>query len=252
MIEGTEHYGMPGKNHHVEKGQYLLVNEKRGFDIELPYTRAAVRGFCITLSDEVTSDIQRCSENTEEQLLDNPAGIILAADFAEMIHPAGDSLGELLLGLTARLDTQTGRVAESDELLFTHIAEALLVSQRKLHKRAASLNARRTSTRIELYRRIAHAKTIMDEAPETVSNIGALAQEAALSEFHFMRCFRQLYGFSPHQYLIQRRILKAADLLAGNVTVSEVALRCGFSDLQAFSKAFRKHYGCAPSRFSRI
>jgi AraC-like DNA-binding protein len=251
VIAGTEHYGMQGQNHFVRAGQYLLVNEKRRFDIELPYSRAAVRGFCITLSDAVISEATRCGTHTDEQLLDDPRGTSAAADFAEMIHPAGDALGDLLAGLTAHMDSATGRVAQSDDVLFMHIAEALLVSQQKLC-RTTMLAARRTSTREELYRRIVHAKSMMDEAPERIVTIGALAQEAALSEFHFMRCFRQLYGLSPHQYLIRRRILNAAELLSHHLPVSEVALRCGFPDLQTFSKAFRKHYGCAPSHFSRI
>lgn len=248
VIDGTEHYGLHGKNHFVRPNQYLLVNEKHGFDIELPYTPSAVRGFCITLSSEVLNDIAHCGVHTQEQLLDHPAGNAAAPELVEIIYPAGDALGNLLTNLTAQLDTTTGRVAKNDELLFTQIAEALLVSQGRLSKKNSSLAAR-TSTRVELHKRIAHAKAIMDEAPESVSTIAALAREAALSEFHFMRCFRQLFGMSPHQYLIRRRILKAAQLLADHLPVSEVALRCGFSDVQAFSKAFRKQYGYAPSRY---
>jgi AraC family transcriptional regulator len=252
VIAGTEHYGLERQNHFVRSGQYLLVNEKRRFDIELPYSPAAVRGFCISLSAEMLRDIAHCGTHTVEHLLEIPAsGSDPSTDFPELINPAGDALAELLSGLTAKLDTATGRVAENDEQLFTRIGEALLVSQRKLQKTIAPLDAQRTSTRIELYRRIAHAKAIMDEAPESVITIAALAREAALSQFHFMRCFRQLFGVSPHQYLLRRRMVRSAELLSAHLPVSEVALRSGFADVASFSKAFRKHYGIAPSRFAR-
>lgn len=252
VIAGTEHYGLERSNHFVRAGQYLLVNEKRRFDIELPFTPAAVRGFCISLSAEMIRDIAHCRSHTVEQLLEMPdsakTGII---DFPELIHPSGDALTQFLSGLTQKLDPKTGRVAESDELLFTQIGEALLMSQRKLHSSIASLDAQRRSTKIELYKRIAHAKAIMDDAPETVLSIGSLAQEAALSEYHFMRCFRQLFGISPHQYLIRSRMQKAAELLSARLPVSEVAVRCGFADVPSFSKAFRKQHGFSPSRFTR-
>lgn len=253
VIDGTEHYGLHGRNYFVRAGHYLLVNENRRFDIELTHSRTPVRGFCITLPNDWMLDAERCYTQSAEQLLDLPAGHHMAAtDLPEMIHPAGDAVSDLLVALTARLDTQTGRVAGNDELLFAAIAEATIVAQRKLRRITAPLAARRNSTRIELYRRIAYAKAIMDDAPETVQSIGALAEQAALSEFHFMRSFRQLFGISPHQYLVQRRMHKAQELLADHFSVSEAALRCGFADLPSFSKAFRKHFGCAPSRFSRI
>lgn len=253
VLEGTEYYSMRGQNHGVREGEYLLLNENRRFGVELPYNPVAVRGFCISLSTELINDVEHCSTHSEEQLLDNPrSAAVSPTDFAELITPAGDVLGRFLGTVAKRLDAETGRVAENDQLLFTRIAEALLVSQRKLRTTVAPLAARRTITRVELYRRIERAKALMDEAPETVSSISVLAQEATLSEFHFMRCFRQLYGMSPHQYLIRRRIRKAEDLLRRSFSVSEVALRCGFPDVPSFSKAFRKHSGCAPSQFSRI
>lgn len=253
VLDGTEHYRVRGHNHEVSEGEYLLLNENRHFGVEMPYNPVAVRGFCISLSAGLIGDVEHCSTRTEEQLLDNPRNSAVSpTDFAELITPAGDVLSRFLGTLAQRLDVQSGLVAENDQLLFTRIAEALLVSQRQLHTAVAPLAARRTVTRIELYRRIERAKTMMDEAPETVSSVGVLAEEAALSEFHFMRCFRQLYGMSPHQYLIRRRILKAEELLQRSFSVSEVAMRCGFPDVPSFSKAFRKHSGCAPSQFSRI
>ncbi|HTF03915.1 MAG TPA: hypothetical protein VK826_07815, partial [Bacteroidia bacterium] len=42
VIAGTEHYAMREQSHSVRPGQYLLVNEKRRFDVELPYTPAPV------------------------------------------------------------------------------------------------------------------------------------------------------------------------------------------------------------------
>jgi AraC family transcriptional regulator len=251
VIEGTEHYEISGTGHRVKTGRYLLVNAERKFGIALPYCAIPVRGMCVKISTALLHDVQRSFSETEERLLDLPEECADAQpDFPEFIHQPGDALGNLLGAIAKKIQPENGRVIENDETLFSGIARALLLSQRLIRETALQIPARKTATRIELYRRIAHAKSIMDEAPESVGQISALAREATLSEFHFMRCFRQLFGISPHQYLIRQRIKKAGELIsAKQMPIGEIALRCGFSDLQVFSKAFRKHFGIPPSRY---
>lgn len=52
---------------------------------------------------------------------------------------------------------------------------------------------------------------------------------------------------TPHKYLTQRRLRRASELLAHtSLSVMEVALRAGYGDQAAFTRAFRKHTGTAP------
>ncbi len=79
-----------------------------------------------------------------------------------------------------------------------------------------------------------------------------LAQEAALSKFHFVRCFAATYGKTPALYLAERRIERAQDLLrTTNLTVTEVCHAVGFSSLGSFSSRFRELVGESPSEFQR-
>jgi AraC-like DNA-binding protein len=59
--------------------------------------------------------------------------------------------------------------------------------------------------------------------------------------------FQREYGVSPVCFARRRRIDLGARLLARGSTVRETAGRCGFCDEFHFSKAFRKHFGVAPS-----
>jgi len=83
-------------------------------------------------------------------------------------------------------------------------------------------------------------------------NIGieALAAIVGLSMFHFARAFKQSEGVTPHRFLMQCRIKRAQELLAGtDMPLSEVALASGFSDQSHCSRRFREFVGITPSRF---
>jgi len=79
-----------------------------------------------------------------------------------------------------------------------------------------------------------------------------LASVACLSKYHFLRLFRATYGMTPMEYVSQRRIERAQDLLrATNLTVTEVCFAVGFSSLGSFSSRFRALVGESASDFQR-
>ena len=67
--------------------------------------------------------------------------------------------------------------------------------------------------------------------------IEALAREACLSPFHFARAFKAATGMAPHRYLTSRRIEMARFRIAeGQLSLAEIAFRCGFSSQASFTK----------------
>jgi AraC-like DNA-binding protein len=80
--------------------------------------------------------------------------------------------------------------------------------------------------------------------------IQVLAAIAGLSMFHFARTFKQSEGVTPHEYLVQRRVQRAQDLLtATNLSLAEVALAAGFTDQSHCARWFRQHVGVTPGRY---
>lgn len=78
-------------------------------------------------------------------------------------------------------------------------------------------------------------------------SLGELAQLAALSEYHFVRMFRASFGLPPHRYVLQRRLLRARQLLQhSRLPLGEIALACGFASASHFSNRFRAAFGAAP------
>ena len=86
--------------------------------------------------------------------------------------------------------------------------------------------------------------------PESL-DLRALAREAALSPWHFLRLFRTAFGVTPHQYLVRVRIEAAKRLLLGDAPVTDVCLDVGFQSLGSFSALFARRVGTPPSTFRR-
>lgn len=86
------------------------------------------------------------------------------------------------------------------------------------------------------------------EQEQALPSMATLAGIAHFSPFHFMRVYRALAGESLGATVQRLRLARAAHLLAGSsAPISDIAGRVGFETPQAFARAFRQHFGIAPS-----
>lgn len=77
-----------------------------------------------------------------------------------------------------------------------------------------------------------------------------LADAAGLSPSHLRRLFRQWTGYGPNEYVRRARVDRARQLLGDvDLTLKQIAARCGFKDPFHFSKVFRAVDGLPPSRY---
>ena len=81
-------------------------------------------------------------------------------------------------------------------------------------------------------------------------SLKSIAKHAGMSHEHFCKQFKREFGLPPLQYRQQLRINAAIQLLSvSELQVTEIAERLGFSDIYAFSRAFKNHTGTSPARF---
>ena len=109
---------------------------------------------------------------------------------------------------------------------------------------AGRINATSLATRLELLRRTSRVRDLLETRIESGASLAELAREACLSEFHLLRVFKQVFGATPARYLEARRMERARTLLLETeLPVAEVAAACGYGNLSAFGRAFRRAWG---------
>lgn len=83
-------------------------------------------------------------------------------------------------------------------------------------------------------------------------DLNTLAQLSGYSYHHFRHLFKQKTGFSPINYIINKRLLNASYLLkTTNLNVLEISHECGFSNESQFAAMFKKYSGQTPSMYRK-
>ena len=82
--------------------------------------------------------------------------------------------------------------------------------------------------------------------------VGVLASVAHLSASHFARGFKEETGKAPMEYAHDLRLERAKKLLlAGDKSITEIALECGFNSPSYLSACFQKQYKMTPSEYRK-
>lgn len=101
--------------------------------------------------------------------------------------------------------------------------------------------------------RLAPAKEYIEQNFNTGISLDMLANLVNMSVTNFRREWSKLYGESALQYRDKIRLSYAKEyLMSGYYTMTEVAEKCGFSDVNYFIRFFRKHTGISPGKFKKI
>ena len=99
----------------------------------------------------------------------------------------------------------------------------------------------------DVYERLCRARRFIDLCYDLPLNLDQISSQACFSRYHFLRLFRQTFAKTPHQYLVERRIEKAKELLSSkDLRVTDVCFEVGFQSLGSFSSLFHKYVGHTP------
>jgi AraC-like DNA-binding protein len=105
-------------------------------------------------------------------------------------------------------------------------------------------------TPVHSARHLLRAKDLIEARYRDPLDVSTLAQAARLSPAHFSREFRRAFGEPPHQYLLTRRLERAAALLRStDHSVADICFTVGLSSVGSFTTSFGRTYGMTPTAY---
>lgn len=233
----------------VDDNAYLLVNHNQPYAITIE-ADTPVESFCLFFELGFADEVYRSLTTQTEGLLANPVGSDMASlHFFERTYQHDDLLSPALLHLhTVIAHTKYENTWLYEQ--FNEVMQRLLQVHFNVYKEVEALPVARMTTREELYRRLYRARDYMEAAFDTPVTLDELARVASLSPTHFLRMFKQLFHQTPHQYLINKRLERAKQLLLQtDRSVTDICFTLGFESPGSFSWLFRQRVGCSPTAY---
>lgn len=102
------------------------------------------------------------------------------------------------------------------------------------------------------YRDLECARQFLDAHAAQAVTSNELERVSGLDRFTLARQFRTLFGTSPYNYLVMRRLERARALMAAGDSLADVAVAAGFADQSHFTRQFKRSYGLTPGHWRRI
>jgi AraC family transcriptional regulator len=231
----------------VDSGSYLLLNDRQIYSLTID-SRAPVETFCIFFERGFVEDAWRSTTAPQSRLLDDPNGDRPATvGFFERLRQQDSVVSPIVASMYR--DVVRGDTNSTEDRFFA-LAQRLVSVHGDLTRELGRLPALRQGTRAELYRRVLIAKRLIDDRAADRLTLAEIARSALLSTFHFHRLFTATFGCTPHRYLSEQRLRRAARLLRETeMPVTGVCLESGFESLGSFSSLFRRTFGATPSAF---
>jgi AraC-like DNA-binding protein len=205
--------------------------------------------FCINLgsgtaSAKLVCGYLACDARPYNPLIENLPPVITAGD------PRGSGEGLVAQFVRFAVAEAADKHAGSDSVL-TKLSELMFIDvvRRYLEKLPAEQAGWLAGLRDPL---VGKALSLLHGKPAHNWTLEDLAKEAGVSRSVLAERFTQFVGVPPIQYLAKWRMQIAAELLTGStINVAGIATRIGYESEAAFSRAFKKMIGVAPSAWRR-
>ena len=244
---GTEMYKISDRYYAVNDDTCFICNEGQYYSSFIA-AKKPVESFTINFTDAFVKQV-RSSLYADAYLLDDPGLVAGACGFVEKLYNNSGGLSACLAelkGLAKNFSQNRGEISEGYYLLLRQ----MMLSQGHILDEVKRVKAVKASTRKELYKRLHYAKDYIESCYAEEITLEKLAQIACLNSAYLLRNFKQYFGQTPYQCLINKRVAVAAGLLiSSGMPVSEICFNTGYADVSSFCRLFKKTFNCSPESY---
>lgn len=86
---------------------------------------------------------------------------------------------------------------------------------------------------------------------DTNFTLETLAKNVNLSKYHFLRIFKNEFGLTPHNFIVNERLNRANELIQKGIPISQASIQVGFNDQSHFNRNFKKYFGYTPTNLKK-
>lgn len=237
LISGNVVYQVEGQNYQLKPGDLLIINNKEMhrpyFSSDESYERILIffsPEFCSHYSSEEYSILQYFERKRPGRFNR------LSSDLA-----AKENLAQYFIDIERYIQDQLPQSKTLVEITFikllTHVNEII--------------SSHKTSFDVDF-----DYNTKLEQIISFINNnlyrsipLSEIEETFFINRFYFSHLFKKITGFSFKEYVIRKRISKAAELLKLAVPPSEACRLTGFEDYSNFYKAFKRIMGVSPSKY---
>lgn len=248
VSSGIENYVLNNKKITLKANECFISNQPLvgNVGIESDFN---VKGTCLNISYSLIRKIEASMGDCryfegEESAKDS----ILSEEIFDVFYVRKNHLSQKIIDLEQKHHSKKPFEDENNEDLFFEFGEAFILDQKPQLVYQGKLNNAKKETKKDIVNRLLWAKEHLEANYDTDLKVHELAKVATMSDFHFSRMFKQVFGCAPYQYQVKLRMEKARLLLNKKAgMVQDVGLAVGYSDIYTFSKAFKRYFGFYPS-----
>ena len=231
LRSGSGGYTVEGHRYSLETGDIVLIGKhcvhRPEFEHGLLYERVIIYISPEFLQQQSTPDCPL------EEIFNGANGHVLHLNTPDALWSISDRLEKELS------EDKYGRIIVSNGLLLRLLIE--IARNMQDPNAAFSTPIAPTDSRILEILRYIDAHLTED------LSIDILAEEFYISKYHMMRLFKQETGRSIHDYLQERRLLHARDLIRQGISATDSCFQSGFRSYSSFTRAYAKHFGTTPT-----
>jgi AraC family transcriptional regulator len=233
----------------------LAINIGQGFQVERLLSKSLQVGFMapgtLILCPRHVPQLIRWDREAnilllslQPELLSRHAEEILDTDQFELIShliTQDQLIHQIGLGLIAQLKSNS-----SESRLYAESAASFLAVHLLKNYSTQSLLGQEYESRLPPHK-LKQAIAYIEEHLAQEISLDRIADELGISRYYFCRLFKQSTRLSPYQYVIQQRVERAKQLLhEGNLSLSDIAIACGFTHQSHLNRHFKRVTGVTP------
>lgn len=250
VFSGVENCNINHRTVSIFPDSFVMLNAGTNYKSVID-SITPVSTLSVSFDPSFVEDFNSLCQLDHEQLLDGNQTVQTPV-FIETLYPFMGDMKYNILHLKSQLDKGADNEMLMNEYLHHCLINYYKIYQHEVLQKVGRLRFIRTKTREEVLRRLVLAREYINSNFNKNILLEDISAYCFLSVNHLLRTFKEAYGTSPYQHLIQLRINRAKDLLkTSDYPLSEIVCLIGFENTSSFIRLFKQATGMTPTKYRK-